>query len=189
MQEHPLFEMPGGSPESYMKELGEAARRAAPLMARADAARKNRALMQLAEMLPEHMDDIRAANEADLALARQSGYPEAFIDRLTVTPAVLTRMAEGLRQIAALPDPVGEISGLRPQPSGIIVGRMRVPLGVIGIIYESRPNVTVDAAALALKSGNCAILRGGREAIRTNTLLWRLTSEALSEAGLPREAV
>lgn len=173
----------------YMAQLGEAAREAAPMLARASTQAKNTALLSLAASLRSRAPEIQAANAADLEAAGKTGYPAAFLDRLEVSGAVIERMAEGLEQIARLPDPVGSILGLRPQPSGILVGQMRVPIGVIGIIYESRPNVTIDAAALAVKSGNCAILRGGSEAIRTNAALARLISEALESASLPARAV
>ena len=134
-------------------------------------------------------EDIFAANEQDLVRAKKNGLKESFVDRLRVTEKVLRLMAEGARQTAALPDPVGEISEMRRRPSGIQVGRMRVPLGVLGIIYESRPNVTVDAACLAVKSGNACILRGGSEAFETNRILGELVQQALTETGLPTEAV
>ena len=172
-----------------MEEIGAAAREAAPLIARASTKAKNEALAALAASLRAHAAEIQAANALDLEAARAKDYPAAFVDRLTVTEAVIERMAEGLEQIAKLPDPVGCMQNLRPQPSGIVVGQMRVPLGVVGIIYESRPNVTIDAAALALKSGNCAILRGGSEALHTNAALAALVSEALAKAGLPSRAV
>lgn len=177
------------NPALYMERLGRAARSASRELARASTRAKNEALLALADLIRSRASDIRSENEKDLEAARAENYPAAFLDRLTATPAVIERMAESLEQTARLPDPVGSVEELRPQPSGIIVGRMRVPLGVIGIIYESRPNVTVEAAALALKSGNCAILRGGSESIRTNRLLARLVSEALQKAGLPALAV
>lgn len=175
--------------DSLMETAGRQARAAARQLAAASTAAKNAALMKLSELLLSHRDEILAANAEDVAAARTAGLKPAFLDRLTVTDAILNQMAEGCRDIAALPDPVGEITDVKPQPSGIRVGRMRVPLGVAGIIYEARPNVTVDAAALALKSGNAAILRGGSEAIRTNAVLGRLVQAALSEAGLPADAV
>ncbi len=175
--------------DSLMETAGRKARAAARQLAAASTAAKNAALVKLSELLLAHRDEILAANAEDVAAAREAGLKPAFLDRLTVTDAILNQMAEGCRDIAALPDPVGEVTDVKPQPSGIRVGRMRVPLGVAGIIYEARPNVTVDAAALALKSGNAAILRGGSEAIRTNALLGRLVQAALSEAGLPADAV
>ena len=158
-------------------------------MAAASTAGKNKALLRLAELLEAKKEDIFAANEQDLVKAKENGLKESFVDRLRVTEKVLGLMAEGARQTAALPDPVGEISEMRRRPSGIQVGRMRVPLGVLGIIYESRPNVTVDAACLAVKSGNACILRGGSEAFETNRILGELVQQALTETGLPTEAV
>lgn len=170
-------------------EAGQKARAASRRMAAASTADKNKALLRLAELLEAKKEDIFAANEQDLVKAKENGLKESFVDRLRVTEKVLGLMAEGARQTAALPDPVGEISEMRRRPSGIQVGRMRVPLGVLGIIYESRPNVTVDAACLAVKSGNACILRGGSEAFETNRILGELVQQALTETGLPTEAV
>lgn len=170
-------------------EAGHKARAASRRMAAASTADKNKALLRLAELLEAKKEDIFAANEQDLVRAKKNGLKESFVDRLRVTEKVLRLMAEGARQTAALPDPVGEISEMRRRPSGIQVGRMRVPLGVLGIIYESRPNVTVDAACLAVKSGNACILRGGSEAFETNRILGELVQQALTETGLPTEAV
>lgn len=172
-----------------MIEAGQKARAASRRMAAATTADKNKALLRLAELLEAKKEDIFAANEQDLVRAKKNGLKESFVDRLRVTEKVLRLMAEGARQTAALPDPVGEISEMRSRPSGIQVGRMRVPLGVLGIIYESRPNVTVDAACLAVKSGNACILRGGSEAFETNRILGELVQQALTETGLPTEAV
>lgn len=172
-----------------MIEAGQKARAASRRMAAASTADKNKALLRLAELLEAKKEDIFAANERDLVRAKKNGLKESFVDRLRVTEKVLRLMAEGARQTAALPDPVGEISEMRRRPSGIQVGRMRVPLGVLGIIYESRPNVTVDAACLAVKSGNACILRGGSEAFETNRILGELVQQALTETGLPTEAV
>lgn len=172
-----------------MIEAGQKARAASRRMAAASTADKNKALLRLAELLEAKKEDIFAANEQDLVRAKNNGLKESFVDRLRVTEKVLRLMAEGARQTAALPDPVGEISEMRRRPSGIQVGRMRVPLGVLGIIYESRPNVTVDAACLAVKSGNACILRGGSEAFETNRILGELVQQALTETGLPTEAV
>ena len=172
-----------------MIEAGQKARAASRRMAAASTADKNKALLRLAELLEAKKEDIFAANEQDLVKAKENGLKESFVDRLRVTEKVLRLMAEGARQTAALPDPVGEISEMRRRPSGIQVGRMRVPLGVLGIIYESRPNVTVDAACLAVKSGNACILRGGSEAFETNRILGELVQQALTETGLPTEAV
>lgn len=174
---------------AYMARLGQAARAASRALARASTARKNQALLALAEAIRQHRDALLAANAKDLAHARTAGHDAAFIDRLALGAGHIDSMADGLRQIAALPDPVGEISNVQQRPSGIQVGQMRVPLGVIGIIYESRPNVTIDAAALCLKSGNAAILRGGSEAIHSNQALAGLISRSLADAGLPAEAV
>lgn len=172
-----------------MIEAGQKARAASRRMAAASTADKNKALLRLAELLEAKKEDIFAANEQDLVKAKENGLKESFVDRLRVTEKVLGLMAEGARQTEALPDPVGEISEMRRRPSGIQVGRMRVPLGVLGIIYESRPNVTVDAACLAVKSGNACILRGGSEAFETNRILGELVQQALTETGLPTEAV
>lgn len=177
------------SVSKLMIEAGQKARAASRRMAAASTADKNKALLRLAELLEAKKEDIFAANEQDLIKAKENGLKESFVDRLRVTEKVLRLMAEGARQTAALPDPVGEISEMRRRPSGIQVGRMRVPLGVLGIIYESRPNVTVDAACLAVKSGNACILRGGSEAFETNRILGELVQQALTETGLPTEAV
>lgn len=177
------------SVSELMIEAGQKARAASRRMAAASTADKNKALLRLAELLEAKKEDIFAANKQDLVRAKKNGLKESFVDRLRVTEKVLRLMAEGARQTAALPDPVGEISEMRRRPSGIQVGRMRVPLGVLGIIYESRPNVTVDAACLAVKSGNACILRGGSEAFETNRILGELVQQALTETGLPTEAV
>lgn len=177
------------SVSELMIEAGQKARAASRRMAAASTADKNKVLLRLAELLEAKKEDIFAANEQDLVRAKKNGLKESFVDRLRVTEKVLRLMAEGARQTAALPDPVGEISEIRRRPSGIQVGRMRVPLGVLGIIYESRPNVTVDAACLAVKSGNACILRGGSEAFETNRILGELVQQALTETGLPTEAV
>lgn len=177
------------SVSELMIEAGQKARAASRRMAATSTADKNKALLRLAELLEDKKEDIFAANKQDLVRAKKNGLKESFVDRLRVTEKVLRLMAEGARQTAALPDPVGEISEMRRRPSGIQVGRMRVPLGVLGIIYESRPNVTVDAACLAVKSGNACILRGGSEAFETNRILGELVQQALTETGLPTEAV
>ncbi|UUY10048.1 glutamate-5-semialdehyde dehydrogenase [Pseudomonas sp. J452] len=173
----------------YMTRLGRAARAASRVLARASTAQKNRALQAAANALDAARVELTAANELDLAAARASGLEPAMVDRLALTPAVIDGMIEGLRQVATLPDPIGEIQGMRYMPSGIQVGKMRVPLGVIGIIYESRPNVTIDAASLCLKSGNATILRGGSEAIHSNQAIARCIQLGLAEAGLPASAV
>lgn len=173
----------------YMTRLGQAAREASRVLARASTAQKNRALQAAASALDAARPELVAANELDLAAARANGLEPAMVDRLALTPAVIDSMIEGLRQVATLPDPIGEIQGMRYLPSGIQVGKMRVPLGVIGIIYESRPNVTIDAASLCLKSGNATILRGGSEAIHSNQAIARCIQQGLAEAGLPAAAV
>ena len=175
--------------EQYMQEVGRRARTAGRQMARADTAAKNAALLAMAALIDERSAELTAANAADLQAARAQVLDEAMLDRLTLDAKGVAAMAEGLRQIASLPDPVGTISELNYRPSGIQVGRMRVPLGVIGIIYEARPNVTADAAALCLKSGNAAILRGGSEALRSNQAIAACVRAGLEQAGLPAEAV
>ena len=173
----------------HMQTLGLQAKAAAALMARADAATKNRALRALARRLREAGPQLAIANDKDLARATAAGLSAPMIDRLQLTPKVLATVAEGCEQLAAMADAIGEIIGMKQQPSGIRVGQMRVPLGVFGMIYESRPNVTIEAASLAIKSGNAAILRGGSEAIESNKALALLVSESLLEAGLPVDAV
>jgi glutamate-5-semialdehyde dehydrogenase len=175
--------------DKYMTELGRLARRASRAMASASTAAKNAALGAVADAIERERAALKDANARDLARARDKGYDDAFIDRLTLSDKAINTMTEGLRQVAALADPIGEITGLKYRPSGIQVGQMRVPLGVIGIIYESRPNVTIDAAALCLKSGNATILRGGSEALECNTALAKLIGEGLETAGLPQDAV
>ncbi len=173
----------------YMTRLGRAAREASRVLARASTAQKNRALQAAATALDAARDELVAANELDLAGGRANGLDAAMLDRLALTPKVIDGMIEGLRQVATLPDPIGEIRDMRYMPSGIQVGKMRVPLGVVGIIYESRPNVTIDAASLCLKSGNATILRGGSEAIHSNQAIARCIQLGLAEAGLPAAAV
>jgi glutamate-5-semialdehyde dehydrogenase len=173
----------------YMHGLGERARAASRVLARADTAAKNAALLAAAAALTQQLDMLLAANKKDLNAGAANGLDAAMLDRLELNPARVQTMAEGLRQIAQLPDPVGEITGLSYRPSGIQVGRMRVPLGVIGIIYESRPNVTADAAGLCLKSGNATILRGGSEAIHSNQAIAACIHQGLKQAGLPADAV
>jgi glutamate-5-semialdehyde dehydrogenase len=174
---------------AYMAHLGAAARAAAAVLAAAPSAAKDEALRALARTLRGQQAELLAANAEDVAAARAKGLAAPLVDRLVLTPKVIETVAEGCEQIAAMPDPVGEIIELKRRPSGIAVGRMRVPLGVFGMIYESRPNVTIEAASLAIKSGNAAILRGGSEALRSNLALWRCVQHALSEAGLPQDAV
>ena len=175
--------------KDYMQSLGQQARAASRAMALADTNAKNRALENIATAILLDSARLLAANAKDVAAAQADGLDAASIDRLTLTEKTIKGMAEGLRQIAALPDPIGEISDLKFRPSGIQVGKMRVPLGVIGIIYESRPNVTADAAGLCLKSGNAAILRGGSEAIHSNQAIAACVHQGLREAGLPKTAV
>jgi glutamate-5-semialdehyde dehydrogenase len=174
---------------ALMAALGAAARAAATRMAAAPTAAKDAALRALARRLREAAAPLAEANELDLAAARSAGLAAPLVDRLKLTPAIIATVAEGCEQIAAMPDPIGEIIGVRRRPSGISVGQMRVPLGVFGMVYESRPNVTIEAASLAIKSGNAAILRGGSEAIHSNRALAALVRDALAEAGLPEDAV
>ncbi len=173
----------------YMTRLGRAAREASRVLARASTAQKNRALQAAAAALDAARDELVRANELDLAGGRANGLDAAMLDRLALTPKVIDGMIEGLRQVATLPDPIGALRDMRYMPSGIQVGKMRVPLGVVGIIYESRPNVTIDAASLCLKSGNATILRGGSEAIHSNQAIARCIQLGLAEAGLPAAAV
>jgi glutamate-5-semialdehyde dehydrogenase len=174
---------------AYMRAVGVAARAAARELARADSAAKDRALLAMAAAVRHDAKALLAANADDVASARAAGHDAAFVDRLTLTPKTIEAMAVGLEAIVALPDPVGAITDLEYRPSGIQVGHMRVPLGVVGIIYESRPNVTADAAGLCLKSGNATILRGGSEAIRSNRAIAACVHQGLREAGLPEHAV
>jgi len=173
----------------YMTELGVRAREASAGMAMASSQAKDDALRSIADLLEQGADELKAENRKDLEVGRRNGLDAALLDRLELNDGRIGSMAEGLRQIAALPDPVGEISEMKYRPSGIQVGRMRVPLGVIGIIYESRPNVTADAAGLCLKSGNATIMRGGSEAIHSNRAIARSLRTGLAGAGLPAEAV
>jgi glutamate-5-semialdehyde dehydrogenase len=175
--------------QHLMTDIGRAARKASRAMAKADTAAKNRALQLIAAAIRRDAALLTAANQQDLEAARTNGLAAALVDRLTLSEKAIATMAEGLEQIAALPDPIGEITNMKYRPSGIQVGQMRVPLGVIGIIYEARPNVTVDAAGLCIKSGNATILRGGSEAIHCNQALAQLVKEGLAGAGLPSEAV
>ena len=175
--------------QSYMTGIGKAARAASRLVAKADTATKDRALTLTAQAIEHDVKRLLAANAQDLAAAHAKKLDAPLIDRLTLTAKSIADMADGLRQIAKLRDPIGEISELKQQPSGIRVGRMRVPLGVIAIIYESRPNVTADAAGLCLKAGNACILRGGSEAIHSNQAIAACVHEGLKNAGLPETAV
>ncbi len=174
---------------TYMAHVGTAARAAAGLLAASSTAARNQALRALAARLRANGAALLAANALDLAQARAAGLDGPMLARLSLSPEALETVAEGCEQIAAMADPVGEISDMRRQPSGISVGRMRVPLGVFGMVYESRPNVTIEAASLAIKSGNAAILRGGSEALNSNLALWREVQAALVDAGLPADAV
>jgi len=174
---------------AYMAHTGVAARAAATAMAAASTAAKNTALVALARQLRSEGAALAAANAKDIEAAQAAGLAAPMVDRLKLTPKVIATVAEGCEQIAAMPDPIGEITGVKRRPSGISVGQMRVPLGVFGMIYESRPNVTIEAASLAIKSGNACILRGGSEALHSNLALWKLVQAALVEAGLPADAV
>jgi glutamate-5-semialdehyde dehydrogenase len=175
--------------QTYMVSVGKQARAAARLIARADTGTKNRALTTMAEAIVRMADGLLEANARDLEAAKKKTLDPALIDRLTLTTRTIEEMADGLTQIAGLPDPIGEIVGLKYRPSGIQVGQMRVPLGVIGIIYESRPNVTADAAGLCLKAGNAAILRGGSEAIHSNQAIAACVHQGLKAVGLPESVV
>lgn len=175
--------------KEYMNDLGVKARKAGREISRTDTGKKNLALLKIANVLESSIATLVAENSKDLEAGKANGLDSAMLDRLALTPKGINAMVEGLKQVAALPDPVGEITDLSYRPSGIQVGQMRVPLGVIGIIYESRPNVTVDAAALCLKSGNACILRGGSESIYSNQAIVYCIAQGLKEAGLPQEAV
>jgi glutamate-5-semialdehyde dehydrogenase len=174
---------------AYMGGVGAAARAAARHVARADTKTKNDALAAIAAAIRRDAAKLQSANAGDVAAAKAAGRDVAFVDRLSLTPGTIEAMAKGLEEIAALPDPVGEITDLRFRPSGIQVGHMRVPLGVVGIVYESRPNVTADAAGLCLKSGNATILRGGSESLASNQAIAACVHEGLAAAGLPQPAV
>ena len=173
----------------YMTGLGRAARQAAQRMARAQTAEKEAALRALATQLREQAPALQAANARDIQAAQAAGLAAPMVDRLRLNAATIETVAQGCEQLAAMPDPIGEITGVKRRPSGISVGQMRVPLGVFGMVYESRPNVTIEAASLAIKSGNACILRGGSEALHSNLALWRCIQAALQGAGLPAEAV
>ncbi|NIC41319.1 glutamate-5-semialdehyde dehydrogenase [Aquabacterium sp. A08] len=172
-----------------MHTLGQQAKAASALMAKAGAATKVKALRGLAALLRANVDELQVENAKDLERARAAGLAEPMVDRLKLTPKVLETCAEGCEQLAAMPDIIGEVMGMKQQPSGIRVGQMRVPIGVFGMIYESRPNVTIEAASLSIKSGNACILRGGSEAIDSNRALAALVRQALVQAGLPADAV
>ncbi|MDO4936616.1 MAG: glutamate-5-semialdehyde dehydrogenase [Sutterellaceae bacterium] len=176
--------MTDSSVHALMQEAGTKARAAARVLAKTPSTVKNLALVAIAQGLIERQPEILAANAKDVALAKEKGLAPAFVDRLTVTPKILAAMAQGARDIAALPDPIGEITEVRVRPNGMKIGRMRSPLGVLGMIYEARPNVTIDAAALAVKSGNAAILRGGSEAFETNRILGEIVIQSLAKTGI-----
>jgi len=175
--------------QEMMQDIGKRARAASRAMARASAEQKNQALLHIAKAVRQQASEIQRVNQVDIERAKTNGQDAAFVDRLTMTPKTIETMALGLEQIVSLEDPIGKITAFQKQASGIELGQMRVPLGVIGIIYESRPNVTIDAAALCLKSGNAVILRGGSEAIDSNSLLAQIIQEGLAAAGLPKDAV
>ena len=175
--------------KKMMQDIGKRARSASRAMARASSEQKNQALLHIAKLVREQSAQIQKVNQGDIERAQSGGQDAAFIDRLTMTSKTIETMALGLEQIVSLEDPIGKISALKKQASGIELAQMRVPLGVIGIIYESRPNVTIDAAALCLKSGNAVILRGGSEAIDSNTVLAKIIQDGLAAAGLPTDAV
>lgn len=175
--------------KAYMAQLGTRARNASRLIAKAPTALKNKALLAIADAMDKSRITLVAENQKDLAAGKANGLDAAMLDRLTLKPATIDSMIEGLRQVAALPDPCGAITDMSYRPSGIQVGKMRVPLGVVGIIYESRPNVTIDAASLCLKSGNAAILRGGSEAIHSNRAIANCLQSGLKAAGLPADVV
>ncbi|MEO7547954.1 MAG: glutamate-5-semialdehyde dehydrogenase [Ramlibacter sp.] len=173
----------------YTHTLGLQAKQASVLMARASSATKNRALRALARLLRASVQALQDDNAKDLDRATAAGLSAPLVDRLKISPKIIETVAQGCEQLAAMPELIGEISGMKEQPSGIRVGQMRVPIGVFGMIFESRPNVTIEAASLSIKSGNACILRGGSEAIESNKALARLVQQALAEAGLPAEAV
>jgi glutamate-5-semialdehyde dehydrogenase len=175
--------------QATIAHMGAAARAASGPMAAASTASKNGALLALARLLRDGQPALATANALDVNAAQAAGLAAPLVDRLKLTAKIIETVAQGCEQIAAMPDPIGEITNLRSRPSGIHVGQMRVPLGVFGMIYESRPNVTIEAASLAIKSGNACILRGGSEAIHSNLALWKLVQAALTEAGLPPDAV
>lgn len=185
----PTSVLQSASPVAYIEQLGQRAKLAARGMAKASTAAKNQALLHTAQLIEQSVDQLSRANIKDVEAARAKGLEPAFVDRLILSDKVMASMVEGLRQVAGLNDPVGEISELRKQPSGIEVGKMRVPLGVVAIVYESRPNVTIDAAALCIKSGNATILRGGSEAFHSNQALANLIRAGLAAAGLPADSV
>ena len=171
---------------TYMNRLGSEAKEASLILAQASLEQKNEALSCISEQIESDRDEILSINKKDLDLAKQKSIGSALIDRLELNDSRINSMISGLQVVSELPDPVGEITDLDPTPSGIEVSKMRVPLGVVGIIYESRPNVTADAAALCLKSGNACLLRGGSEAILSNKIIWNCLQEGLKKASLPK---
>ena len=175
--------------ENLIEAMAKEAKTASRGLRSLGSAQKDDALLKMAEKLLEHKESIIAENRKDLLAAREAGLSSAMLDRLTLNEALIVSMADGLREVAALPDPVGEVTGMRKRPNGLLVGRVRIPLGVIGFIFESRPNVTIDAGALCLKAGNAVILKGGSEAIHSNLILGKLMAKALHEAGIPEKAV
>ncbi len=175
--------------ENLIETMARDAKTASRGLRSLGSAQKDDALLKMAEKLLEHKESIIAENRKDLSAAREAGLSSAMLDRLTLNEAVIASMADGLREVAALPDPVGEVTGMRKRPNGLLVGRVRIPLGVIGFIFESRPNVTIDAGALCLKAGNAVILKGGSEAIHSNLILGKLMAKALNEADIPEKAV
>ena len=177
------------SVEEMVEKMAKGARHASRALRNLGRTEKDRVLLRMSALLLEKEDLIRRENEKDLLTARDLGLSSAMVDRLTLDPKTIRSMVEGLHEVASLPDPVGQVTGMWKRPNGLRVGRVRIPLGVIGFIYESRPNVTVDAAALCLKSGNAVILKGGAEAIHSNIILGRLLDEALEETGLPHETI
>ncbi len=177
------------SVKRMIEKMAKDAKIAARVLRKAQREEKDAALKLMASKLGERKENIQKENEKDLRLAREKGLSSAMIDRLTLNDETIEAMAEGLREVVALPDPVGEVTGMWKRPNGLVVGRVRIPLGVIGFIYESRPNVTVDAAGLCLKSGNAVILKGGSEAIHSNLVLADILREALEEVGLPEKAI
>ena len=179
----------GGDVAALMNTLGQQARQAATHMAAASAAQKNAALHALADLLAEQGEFLQAANAQDIARAEAAGLSAPMVDRLRLTDKVIDTLQEGCLQLAAMPDVIGTVTGLQERPSGIRVGQMRVPIGVFGMIFESRPNVTIEAASLSIKSGNACILRGGSEAIESNKALAALVQQALEATGLPANAV
>ena len=172
-----------------LQHQGAAAKDAARVLATAGTAKKDQALSAIAQILIQRQAEWLSANAQDVAAAKEAGMRPAMLDRLTLTPERIRGIVEGVRQVMALPDPIGQVSRMETRPNGLIIGRRRVPLGVVAIIFEARPNVTVDAAALCLRSGNACILRGGKEAIRSNRCAAALMREALSSVGLPEDCI